>query len=136
VDNWHCFSVVAGFQARPRSFEDSYLVQGIEVVKGWYVQRRESRKSGESQCVAKLFLRALAPGGGRRQSQKSKIKKSKIAKSQNRNFRLLPKKMKKLKKSKDRASLFDGYRRSRNELSAWTLFNTALNSIILALRYE
>jgi hypothetical protein len=94
-------------------------------------------ESGKSQCIEKFFAWAAPPRGGG--GAKIKIQKSKIAKLQNRKienrtFWLLPKKTKKLK-IQGIASLFDGYRRSKRRLSAWSLFNTALDRIILALRY-
>jgi hypothetical protein len=61
--------------------EDSYLVRQVDAENGCYVQRREARESGESQCAEKLFLNeARGPGGGTPKNQKSKIQKSKIAK--------------------------------------------------------
>jgi hypothetical protein len=100
VDNWHCFSVVAVFQARPQSFEDSYLVRRISVENGCYVQRRKATKTGESQCGDKIFLHEprLRGGGGQKSRIESrKIKNCKIAKIQIRNFRHLAKTKKKLK---------------------------------------
>ena len=58
-----------------------YVVRRIEAENGCYVQLRESRKSGESQCVVKIFcMRRARPRRGTPKNQKSKIQKSKIAK--------------------------------------------------------
>jgi hypothetical protein len=63
----------------------------------------------------KNFLREpFAPGGGRKiENQKSKRRKSKIAKIENRNFRLWPKKLEKVK-IQQIARAFFAVRRSQN----------------------
>jgi hypothetical protein len=75
------------------------------------VQRREPMESGESQCVEKIFYMSRSPpeGGG------GKVENRKIKNRKTRNPAFLPfaEKDEKGKKPKDRASLFDGYRRSQ-----------------------
>jgi hypothetical protein len=88
----------------------------------------------------KLFLHeARGPGGGdagKSKMENPKIENCKIAKIENRNFWFLQKKQEKAKNLRDHASLFDGYRRSQKRTSAWSIFNTALDRIVLAFRYR
>src|SRR5262249_11173801 len=75
--------------------EDSYLVRGIDRVKGWYVQRREPMESRESQCVAKIFLRAQRPRGGGRPRLKLENRKIENGKTRKSEFSAFPEKRRK-----------------------------------------
>jgi hypothetical protein len=100
--------------------EDSYLVHQIVAENGCYVQLRERRKSGESQCVEKFFcMRREAPeGGGRKVKKKSKNRKLKNRKNRNPKFRLFDEKDRKAKNPRDRASRFEAIARTPEKASA------------------
>jgi hypothetical protein len=76
-----------------------------------------------------------SPREGGRKSQKSKVEKSKIAKLQKSNWRILDfaEKERKAKNPKDRASRFYACARMPGKSFGWQNFNTALDRIILAL---
>jgi hypothetical protein len=112
-------------------FEDSYLVRGIEVVKGWYVQRREKMESGESQCAEKFFCLRLAPGRGVGNEQNSKIKNQKSRNRKNRKseFLAFAEKEENAKNPRIARAVLNAIGQGKSRFFAWWLFNTALDRI-------
>jgi hypothetical protein len=80
-------------------------------------------------------MRPLPREGGVWKSQKSKVEKSKIAKSQKSNWRFLDfaEKERKAKNPRDRASRFYACARTPGKTFDWQNLNTALDCIKLAL---